>query len=107
MDVTQNNDVFVEVSGLLKALAVNLLKISKDLRLMNSGPYGGLGEIRLKAVQQGSTIMLILAKTSASASELREAAVPLSNAKWNFLNAFPVALGTLRDSGRAHSTNIV
>lgn len=57
MDVTQNNDVFVEVSGLLKALAVNLLKISKDLRLMNSGPYGGLGEIRLKAVQQGSTIM--------------------------------------------------
>jgi len=51
--------------------------------------------------------MLILAKTSASASELREAAVPLSNAKWNFLNAFPVALGTLRDSGRAHSTNIV
>ena len=51
--------------------------------------------------------MLILAKTSASESELREAAVPLSNAKWNFLNAFPVALGTLRDSGRAHSTNIV
>ena len=34
MDLTQNNDVFVEVSGLLKALAVNLMKISGDLRLM-------------------------------------------------------------------------
>ncbi len=57
MDITQNNDVFVEVSGLLKALAVNLMKISNDLRLMNSGPHGGFGEIRLAAVQQGSTIM--------------------------------------------------
>lgn len=57
MDVTQNNDIFVEVSGLLKALSVNLMKISGDLRLMNSGPNGGLGEIRLKALQQGSTIM--------------------------------------------------
>ena len=57
LDITQNNDVFVEVSGLLKALAVNLEKISGDLRLMNSGPHGGLGEIRLKPVQQGSSIM--------------------------------------------------
>jgi aspartate ammonia-lyase len=57
MDITQNNDVFVEVSGLLKALAVNLMKISNDLRLMNSGPHGGFGEIRLAAMQIGSTIM--------------------------------------------------
>ena len=57
MDLTQNNDVFVEVSGLLKACAVNLLKISNDLRLMNSGPRGGLGEIRLEARQVGSSIM--------------------------------------------------
>jgi aspartate ammonia-lyase len=57
MDVTQNNDVFVEVSGLLKALAVNLIKISNDLRLMNSGPNGGLGEITLAKMQMGSTIM--------------------------------------------------
>ena len=57
MDITQNNDVFVEVSGLLKALAVNLMKIAGDLRLMNSGPHGGLGEIRLAALQMGSTIM--------------------------------------------------
>jgi aspartate ammonia-lyase len=57
MDLTQNCDVFVEVSGLLKACAVNLLKISNDLRLMNSGPCGGLGEIRLQARQVGSSIM--------------------------------------------------
>ena len=57
MDITQNNDVFVEVSGLLKALAVNLIKISNDLRLMNSGPHGGLSEIRLAELQQGSSIM--------------------------------------------------
>ena len=57
MDLTQNNDVFVEVSGLLKACAVNLLKISNDLRLLNSGPRGGFGEIRLQARQVGSSIM--------------------------------------------------
>ncbi|HEX2925605.1 MAG TPA: aspartate ammonia-lyase [Ruminiclostridium sp.] len=57
MDITQNNDVFVEVSGLLKALSVNLMKISNDLRLMNSGPYGGLSEITLAPLQLGSTIM--------------------------------------------------
>jgi aspartate ammonia-lyase len=57
MDITQNNDVFVEVSGLLKALAVNLAKIAGDFRLMNSGPRGGLGELRLAPLQTGSTIM--------------------------------------------------
>lgn len=57
MDITQNQDVFVEVSGLLKALAVNLMKIASDLRLMASGPSGGLHEITLPALQRGSTIM--------------------------------------------------
>ncbi|MDR1166356.1 MAG: aspartate ammonia-lyase [Deltaproteobacteria bacterium] len=57
MDVTQNNDVFVEVSGLLKALSVNLAKIANDFRLMNSGPRGGLGEIALAPMQLGSTFM--------------------------------------------------
>ncbi|MGI6206036.1 MAG: aspartate ammonia-lyase [Anaerovoracaceae bacterium] len=57
MDITQNQDVFVEVSGLLKAMAVNMMKIAGDLRLMASGPFGGLGEIKLKPVQQGSTVM--------------------------------------------------
>jgi aspartate ammonia-lyase len=57
MDITQNADVFVEASGLLKALSVNLLKIAGDFRLMNSGPAGGIGEIALAPVQAGSTIM--------------------------------------------------
>nr|MDA3846310.1 aspartate ammonia-lyase [Vallitaleaceae bacterium] len=57
VDLTQNQDVFVEVSGLIKSSAVNLMKISNDLRLMNSGPKGGLSEITLKPLQAGSSIM--------------------------------------------------
>lgn len=57
MDITQNADVFVEVSGLLKSAAVNLMKISNDLRLLNSGPKGGFSEILLPEVQAGSSIM--------------------------------------------------
>jgi len=57
VDATQNADVFPEVSGILKACAVNLIKISFDLRLMSSGPEAGLGEIRLPARQAGSSIM--------------------------------------------------
>jgi fumarate hydratase, class II len=47
----------VELSGALKALAVALMKISNDLRWMNSGPLAGLGEIELPALQPGSSIM--------------------------------------------------
>ncbi|MDD2533852.1 MAG: aspartate ammonia-lyase [Eubacteriales bacterium] len=57
MDPTQNNDVFVEVSGLLKTAAVNLTKLANDLRLLASGPRAGFGEIRLPALQSGSSIM--------------------------------------------------
>lgn len=57
MDITQNCDVFVEVSGLLKSCAVNYIKISSDLRILNSGPQGGLGELNLPDCQAGSTIM--------------------------------------------------
>ena len=57
IDSTQNADVFVEVSGLLKACAVTLIKISNDLRLLSSGPRGGFGEIRLPDLQAGSSIM--------------------------------------------------
>jgi aspartate ammonia-lyase len=57
VDATQNADVFVEVSGILKACASNLLKIASDLRLLTSGPDGGLGEIHLPARQAGSSIM--------------------------------------------------
>ena len=48
---------FVHFSGVLKRVAVKLSKISNDLRLLSSGPRGGLGEIRLPAVQPGSSIM--------------------------------------------------
>lgn len=54
---TQNLDVFSEVSGILNAHAVNLIKISNDLRMMNSGPYAGFSEIKLPPVQAGSSIM--------------------------------------------------
>ena len=47
----------VEMSGQLKAYAVALIKISNDLRHMNSGPIAGLGEIVLPALQPGSSIM--------------------------------------------------
>lgn len=50
-------DAIVELSGQLKSYASALLKISNDLRWMNSGPIAGLGEIRLPALQPGSSIM--------------------------------------------------
>ncbi|MCY2925828.1 MAG: aspartate ammonia-lyase, partial [Planctomycetota bacterium] len=56
-EATQNADVFVEVSGILKALATSLIKISNDLRLLSSGPHGGLGELHLPDRQAGSSIM--------------------------------------------------
>jgi aspartate ammonia-lyase len=57
VEATQNADVFVEVSGLIKALASSLVKISSDLRLLSSGPEAGIGEIRLPPRQAGSSIM--------------------------------------------------
>ena len=50
-------DTAVELSGLLKASATGLMKITHDLRLMNSGPVTGFAEISLPAVQPGSSIM--------------------------------------------------
>jgi fumarate hydratase class II len=50
-------DAAVELSGQLKTTAVSLMKIANDLRWMNSGPLGGLGEIELPALQPGSSIM--------------------------------------------------
>ena len=52
-----SQDAAVELSGQLKALACALMKIANDLRWMNSGPLAGLGEIELKALQPGSSIM--------------------------------------------------
>ena len=50
-------DHVVELSGQCNVLAACLMKISNDLRWMNSGPLAGLGEIELKALQPGSSIM--------------------------------------------------
>ncbi|HYJ39596.1 MAG TPA: class II fumarate hydratase [Steroidobacteraceae bacterium] len=52
-----SQDAAVEYSGQLRTLAVALMKISNDLRWMNSGPLAGLSEIRLPALQPGSSIM--------------------------------------------------
>lgn len=54
---TQNADVFVEVSGFLKACAATFIKCATDLRLLSSGPEAGFGEISLPALQAGSSIM--------------------------------------------------
>jgi len=52
-----SQDAAVELSGQLKTVAVSLMKIANDLRLMNSGPLAGLAEIALPALQPGSSIM--------------------------------------------------
>ncbi|MCC5855877.1 MAG: class II fumarate hydratase [Idiomarina sp.] len=50
-------DVAVATSGSMTSLATAMMKISNDLRWMNSGPLAGLGEIQLQALQPGSSIM--------------------------------------------------
>ena len=57
VEATQDAGVFVQLSGVLKRVAVKLSKTCNDLRLLSSGPRAGLGEIRLPAVQAGSSIM--------------------------------------------------
>ena len=108
MDITQNQDVFVEVSGLLKSLAVNLMKIASDLRLMASGPFGGLREITLPALQRGSTIMPgkvnpVMPEMVSQAAMLviaNDTAITLAASNGNFeLNAFlPLIADSLLES---------
>jgi fumarate hydratase class II len=50
-------DAAVELSGQLRTLAVSLVKIANDVRLLNAGPRCGIGEITVPAVQPGSSIM--------------------------------------------------
>jgi fumarate hydratase class II len=50
-------DALVEASGVLRVIAVSLVKIANDLRLMGSGPRTGLGEIHIPDLQPGSSIM--------------------------------------------------
>jgi aspartate ammonia-lyase len=57
IEATSDLGAFVTFSGVLKRIAVKLSKICNDLRLLNSGPRAGIGEIRLPPVQAGSSIM--------------------------------------------------
>lgn len=57
VEATSDTGAFVSFSSVLKRVAVKLTKICNDLRLLSSGPRGGLGEIRLPPVQAGSSIM--------------------------------------------------
>ncbi|MBL8057837.1 MAG: aspartate ammonia-lyase [Anaerolineales bacterium] len=57
VEATQDAGAFVQLSGVLKRVAVKLSKTCNDLRLLSSGPRAGLGEINLPARQAGSSIM--------------------------------------------------
>jgi aspartate ammonia-lyase len=57
VEATQDSGDFVSVSAAMKRAAVQISKIANDLRLLSSGPRAGLAEIRLPAMQPGSSIM--------------------------------------------------
>ena len=57
VEATQDCGAFVQLSGVLKRVAVKLSKTCNDLRLLSSGPRAGLNEINLPARQAGSSIM--------------------------------------------------
>jgi len=56
-EAQSGRDAAVELSGALKTIAVSLIKIANDIRLLGSGPRLGLGELKLPATQPGSSIM--------------------------------------------------
>lgn len=55
IDCAQNIDLFIDISNQLAQLSNAYLKIAKDLRILSSGPFGGFNEIKLPAVQSGSS----------------------------------------------------
>lgn len=57
IEASWDSGVFVHVSGVMKRVATKLSKIANDLRLLSSGPRGGLGEIKLLPMQPGSSLM--------------------------------------------------
>ena len=87
-----SQDTAVELSGQLRGAAIALLKISNDLRWMNSGPLAGLGEISLPALQPGSSIMpgkvnpVIPEAVAMAATQVmaNDAAVAMAGASGNF-----------------------
>jgi aspartate ammonia-lyase len=57
IEATQDTQAFVLYHAVLRSLSIKLSKVCNDLRLLASGPRAGLGEIRLPAMQPGSSIM--------------------------------------------------
>ena len=57
IEATQDAGAFVQLSGVLKRVAIKLSKTCNDLRLLSSGPHAGLWEINLPPMQAGSSIM--------------------------------------------------
>ena len=57
IELTQNYNCFVSFSSSLKMLAIDLMRISNNLSILNSGPKGGISEIILPDVEPGSSIM--------------------------------------------------
>lgn len=57
MSLTQTATDFANLSSVLTLLGLDLSKIAKDLRILSSGPEGGIGEIQLEELQKGSSIM--------------------------------------------------
>jgi len=103
-----SQDTAVELSGALRAAAVTLLKISNDLRWMNSGPLAGLSEVSLPALQPGSSIMpgkvnpVIPEAVAMAATRVlaHDVAVGMAGASGNFqLNVMlPLVADALADS---------
>ena len=103
-------DALVELSGMLRTLAVSLVKIGNDLRWMASGPRTGLAEIRLPDLQPGSSIMpgkvnpvLVEAMTQVAAQVIgNDAAVGFAGSQGNFeLNVYlPVIARNVLESIR-------
>jgi fumarate hydratase class II len=111
-------DAAVELSAALRGAAVVLLKISNDLRWMNSGPLAGLGEIALPALQPGSSIMpakvnpIIPEAVAMAATQVmaHDAAIGMAGASGNFqlnvmlpliVHALDESLGLTADSANA------
>jgi fumarate hydratase class II len=104
------HDAIVETSGALKTIAVSLMKIANDIRLLGSGPRCGIGEINLPANEPGSSIMP--GKVNPTQSEAltmvcaqvigNDMAIAVGGMQGHFqLNVFkPVMINNLLESGR-------
>jgi len=104
------HDAIVEASGALKRLAVSLMKIANDIRVLASGPRSGIGEITIPANEPGSSIMpgkvnptQVEALTMACAQVMgNDVTITIGGSNGHFeLNVFkPVMIAAFLDSAR-------